>query len=481
MTRQVSRWAVLAITLLAACLRLYHLGAQSLWFDEAFPVVVTRLPLKESLDGILTLGAYSPFFYLLLRPVTALLGQSEFAYHLLSAFFGILTVPLMYRVGARWMGWSAGLLAALLLAVCPFHLLYSQDARMYTMMGFFSLAAMDQFERKLRGGGRWALLIVFSALAYLSHYAAIFMIYVQLVCLLPKLKQAQLFRRWFAAQAMALLPLAPWMALNVITNWKTRALGIGWIPRPDWLTLPLTLWNFISGDTDTWNVAVLALAAVCGLVLARGVFVQFRENRFLLWWLFLPLATNLAVSLRQPLYVDRYFAGSLPAYIFLLAAGATRWRSRWMQAAASLVLLGVMAWGVVRVVSGDPYFAKEDWRGATAFIEAQVKADDAVALEDYETVIGLSAYRTREWPRLVLRPGEESALLDDAAARAPRVWLIWRSPRESSHRLSKSEPFDVFTEATLPVRDWLSAHRNQVALDLRLPGLSVVRLDRERP
>jgi mannosyltransferase len=476
--RQASRWSVVGVTLLAAVVRLYHLGMRSWWFDEAFTVVVTRLPLRESLAALLTLGAYSPFYYLWLRPATFFLGESEFAYRFLSAFFGILSVPLLYRVGRRWLGQPVGLLAASALAICPFHLLYSQDARMYTMMGFFSLAAMDRFERVMKGG-KWWPFVLCSALAYLSHYAAIFLIYVQLVYLLPLVRRTRLFRRWFAAQVVALSPLVPWLIWYIRLNWETRAIGIGWIPRPGVLTLFRTLWNFGSGDTDTWNVIVAALMAMLALVLARGIFSSRPVRRILVWWLFLPLLVNLVVSLRQPLYVDRYFMGSLFAYILLLTTGAVRWQVRWLKVLATLVVMGVMMWGTVRVVGNDPYFAKEDWRGVTAALEAGLAPGDTVVLQDDETLIATTAYRTMEWPFVVLDPKEPSVMLEDMSAQHRRIWLVWRSPHESNHRLCKSEPFDVFVEATPPVRAWLMAQRERIVLDLRFPGLSLVRVDVE--
>ena len=472
------QWWLVSVTLLAAVVRLMNLGTRSLWFDEAFTVLVTRLPLRESLAALLTLGAYSPFYYLLLRPVVAVLGQSEFAYRFSSAVFGILTVPLLHRVGRCWLGPRAGLLAALALSVCPFHLLYSQDSRMYAMMGFFSLAAMDRFVGVLRGR-KWLPFILCSALAYLSHYAAIFLIYVQLVCLLPLLRRHRLFRRWFAVQTLALLPLAPWFVLYIRATWQTRALGIGWIPRPDGLALLRTLWNFSSGDADAWPAWVVVLAVLHGLILVRGGLSAGRVRHILAWWLSLPLLVNFAVSLRQPLYVDRYFMGSLPAYILLLAAGVVGWRSRWSRIVAALTVVGAMGWGTVRIVGHDPYFAKEDWRGVAQAIDVQLQPGDAVVLQDYETLIGTTVYRTQEWQSVVLEPEGVSATLEEMAARYRRVWLVWRSPRESNHRLCKSEPFDVFSEATAPVRSWLTAHRDGIALDLRLPGISVVRIDRE--
>ncbi|MBN1955653.1 MAG: glycosyltransferase family 39 protein [Anaerolineae bacterium] len=469
-----------ALLLLATAVRFFGLGVRSFWFDEAFTVVVTRIPLRDSLEAILTLGAYSPFYYLLLRPTTALLGQSEYAYRFLSALFGILTVPLIYRVGSRWFDRRAGLLAALLLAICPFHLLYSQDGRMYTIMAFFSLAAMSQFEQVQRGK-RWLPFILYSAVAYLCHYAAIFMIYVQLVLLLPRLRRGRLFRHWFAAQALALLPLAPWLIAYVVENWQQRALGIGWIPRPTLLSPLLTLWNMGSADTDTATAGVLALAALYGAVLASGLLARAESVRTLRWWLLLPILTNLIVSLRQPLYVDRYFMGSLPACILLLVAGILRWQPRWLRWAAAAAVVAVMGWGTARIVSGDPYFAKEDWRQAAAAIDAALEPGDRVVLQDQETLIGVSAYRQQEWPVEVLVPGEEQAALDAALAAHRRVWMVLRSFQESNHRLCKSAPFDPFSEAAAPIQAWLAAHRAETAVVLPLPGVAVVRMEQRVP
>ncbi len=465
----------IALLLLATAVRLAGLGSDSLWFDEAFTVVVTRLPLHDSLAALLAIGTNAPLHFVLLRPLTALWGQSEFAYRFLSAAFGILSVALVDRVGRRWLGEQAGLLAALTLAICPFHLLHSRDARMYVMMGFFSLAAMEQFEHVLRGG-RWAPFILLSALAYSSQYAAIFLIYVQLVCLVPLLRRRRLLVRWFSAQALALLPLLPWFALYV-ARWETRSFGLGWIPQPTPLTVPRTLWNMVAGDVDHWPIAAALLAVAVALTLLRGLWPWERIHRMLAGWLWLPLVANLLVSLRRPFYVDRYFIGSLPALLLLLAAGVTSWQQRWLQWATALAVLTAMGWGTVRILNGDPYFAREDWRGATATVEAELQPGDAVVLQDQETLIAMSVYRNREWPYTVLAAGDEVPALEELTARHRRVWLVWRSPRESNHRLCKSDPFDIFSETPPAVRAWLTAQRPRVALELELPGITVLRID----
>jgi len=467
-----TRWALLGITLLATGLRLAGLGSKGFWFDECFTYTVTLAPLEDSLSTLLVAGIYSPLYFLLLRPVVALTGSSEYAFRFPSVVFGVLAVPLIYRLGSRLAGKATGVVAALLLTICPFHIWYSQDARMYAPMAFFSLAAMAHFAAFLQGRSRQRLFALSSGLAYLMHYATISLLYVQVVSLLPS-RRGQL-RRWFGVQALAFLPLVPWLALYVAHG--IRPAGLSWIPRPAALAPLRTLWNFTTGDPTALTPLLALAAAAVGLVFVRGLLQPDTERGLLLWWLFLPMGFLFLLSLRRSYYVDRYLMASLPAYLLLLARGVTSWRRlTWRH--LSLGLLSVtMLWGTARIYH-HPHFAKEAWREATAAVETELRAGDIVVLQDQETLIGTSVYRTREWPSTVLEPGQEPATLAEAASRYSRIWLLWRSPRESNHRLSKSEAFDVFTEAAPQVQAWLATHRQQVALDLRLPGMSVVRID----
>jgi mannosyltransferase len=470
-----SHWWVVGLTLLAAALRLIGLGCRSFWFDECFTYTVTLAPLKDGLDALLVAGIYSPAYFVLLRPVTALAGISEYVFRFPSAVFGVLAVPAIYHLGRLVAGRTVGVVAALLLTVCPFHIWYSQDARMYAPMAFFGLAAMDRFVLLLRGRRGWSLFALCSGLAYLMHYATFSLIYVQLVYLLPRLRRARLVRRWFLAQLAALIPLAPWLALLYLVR-GIRLAGLSWIPRPSPLAPLYTLWNFTTADVETLTPLVAVLAAGTATVFLRALFHRDEARGLLVWWLALPVGFLFLLSLRRPYYVDRYLMASLPAYLLLLALYVTAWRRPAWRVLAAATVLVAMLWGTVRLYA-DPYFAKEDWRAAVVAVEAGLQQGDMVVMQDHETLIGTSVYQTKDWSYVVLQPGEEYVMLEEAIARYRRVWLVWRSPRESNHRLSKSETFDVFTEATPSVRAWLSAQRGAVGLDLRLPGLSVVRVD----
>ena len=137
--------ALLAILLLAFALRVYRLDSQSLWYDEAVTAQVASQGIGEltrwTADDI-----QPPLYYYVAAGWLRLAGRGEWALRFPSAFFGTLTVPLMWAVALRLFGRGrsgrvAALAAALLTALSPLYVYYAQEARMYTLLTFLGLLA----------------------------------------------------------------------------------------------------------------------------------------------------------------------------------------------------------------------------------------------------------------------------------------------------------------------------------------------------
>ena len=164
--------ALVGITLLAAAMRLYQLGEWSLWVDEAHTYRDVMKPAAEFWKS--GVGAY-PLSYLLLRGLVALgMPTSEGWLRLPFAFFGILSVPLLGLLGRSLVGPRAALLAAALLAVSPWHIFWSQNARSYAMVLFLVLLAASVFYRGVqRRESLWLWLsLVLTIVAGLCHPSA---------------------------------------------------------------------------------------------------------------------------------------------------------------------------------------------------------------------------------------------------------------------------------------------------------------------
>src|SRR5512136_1287988 len=153
MTADRTAWherGVWLIILGGFALRLYRLGAQSLWYDET----VSAYLASQSIPDLIAHTAHDihpPAYYLLLHLWTRLAGRSEFALAFFSLAFGLLLIPLCYALARRLIGRPAAVWSALLVAISPYNLWYSQEVRMYTLGAALGLASVYFFVRMFAG------------------------------------------------------------------------------------------------------------------------------------------------------------------------------------------------------------------------------------------------------------------------------------------------------------------------------------------
>lgn len=133
-------WLFVAITLVGASLRIFHLGSESIYFDEAASWRFAHVPYKELWGSGLRYEVEPPLYYSLQR-MWLVFGESEAALRSISALFGTLTIPIVYLIGRLVSGRSVGLIAAALTATSGIHLWYSQEARVYALLIAFALVA----------------------------------------------------------------------------------------------------------------------------------------------------------------------------------------------------------------------------------------------------------------------------------------------------------------------------------------------------
>lgn len=153
------RWFLLAVAiiLVASWLRFHWLAAQSFWNDEGNSARLSERSLRLILEGTAS-DVHPPLYYLLLRGWRELVGESEFGLRSLSAFAGVVTVAgawALVRLGGWQRGWTERrvvAVAALLVAVSPALVYYSQEARMYALLACLATLATVALLVWLRSG-----------------------------------------------------------------------------------------------------------------------------------------------------------------------------------------------------------------------------------------------------------------------------------------------------------------------------------------
>ncbi len=129
-----------------AGLRLFRLGQKSLWVDEAISCALA----STGHDPV----ELPPLYFRLLGLTMELAGsEEEWALRLLSALCGIAAIPLVFLLGReaddRWTGAAA----ALILALSPYHVQISQEARNYALLSLLALLffLLQTVARRRRG------------------------------------------------------------------------------------------------------------------------------------------------------------------------------------------------------------------------------------------------------------------------------------------------------------------------------------------
>jgi hypothetical protein len=351
--------AVLGLTLLGAALRFPTLDRQSFWLDELVTVslldhglgdVVREVPRSEA----------TPFLYYVVAWVWgSVLGLGEVGIRSLSALAGTVTIPVAYGAGAVLVSRRTGVVAAALVAVNPFLVWYSQEARSYALLTLLGAATVLAFGHALRGSGRalvaWAVL---SGLAIATHYYALFLVGAEIVWLVagsrPR-RPAVLASLIPAATLVAHVPLLLEQRDNgeAVTG-SSLVVRIAGIPK-----------NLVVGysfPAEALGSGLAALLVLTGVALLFRLAPGKRRGALVAGSLAVAvIATPVVLALGGADYLvaRNTIVAVVPAAVCLGAGFATG-----RLGLASATVLCALSAGIALAPALDTSYGRTDWRGA---------------------------------------------------------------------------------------------------------------------
>ncbi|HEX6790978.1 MAG TPA: glycosyltransferase family 39 protein [Candidatus Krumholzibacteria bacterium] len=413
-SRASGRRVIVAITLLAAIVRLVRIGAQSLWVDEMLTLEVATPKPGISLLQLLLHNIHGPlhtFVVALMR----LVSENDGWLRLPSAVAGTFSVPLLYawvrpRFGARAAAW-----AALLLAVNPLHIHYSQELRNYAFTVFFVLAGCVMLDRVC---ARWSFpraagFAACVAGAVLSNFSACFTFLVQsLVFFRAQPARGRALARWLVIAGLVILITSPWIyrvttyvdfgklatpvrpgelaeteRLRGDTTFRIESIPYAFYAYSVGFALGPTLAE-MHGDLD--RVLSGHRGAIAWTALVFGTLALFGVRRALrrddgAWralepvlYVAVPLAATLLLNWQNAKAFNvRYVLVGLPMYLALVGLGIAGGKRRDGTIIAGALVLATTA-VALRNYYTDPARWKEDVRGATRAIEARLAPGECI-------------------------------------------------------------------------------------------------------
>jgi len=177
--------ALMCITLLAGTLRIYHLEKASFWVDELRTIrscaASDTIPKSKILGYLPTLAGLwcSGVQISELSPdhpeSWQSLGVTEFSSRIGSAVIGILSIPILGWASCRLFGNRAAVIFALLLALAPWHIYWSQASRFYTLQFLFYNLCLIFYYDATQNRSRLKIIVamIFLVLAFLSQPPAL--------------------------------------------------------------------------------------------------------------------------------------------------------------------------------------------------------------------------------------------------------------------------------------------------------------------
>ena len=347
-----ARWlTMIPLLLLALVLAAPGLNGDLIWYDEltsishAGGVTGPFSPLEIAESVREHSPKHTPFFFELLAGWGALVGWHQAVLRALPLFCGLLALAWIYRLGADFISWRAGVWACLLLALNAFWLDYLHEIRMYTLQFALLAALVWHYLTIMRAGWlarrlHWAGLIVCATLSLYTQPFSIFFLLALGLWHLRWIRHRRIFWRVGLAMLAAALFYLPWLPVTLhgmTAKFDTGADAISLTQalavflrlqangQPFLMLVPLLcLWHGIR-QSGKRLLPFLYLAVACLLVLLIanewvGLIPLRRARYFMLVWGMLAVAIGGGFALQE----WRWIA---PAFFIMYAAAGFAFRN----------------------------------------------------------------------------------------------------------------------------------------------------------
>lgn len=421
-------------------LRFYDLDRRPVWYDEAHtllwlsgrtmteltevvsdrPVSAAELLVFQRVDPnrgvVATVRALAredsqhvPLYFVAARMWAGLFGSSIASVRSLSGVFGLLLLPGVFLLGRElFSGRRAARLATLLVALSPYHVFYSREARPYSLLA--AMAAWSSFLllRSHRRGGawNWALYTVSVVAGLYTHLFFSLVLLAHVLWLVAESvggdvepRRARRTRpRFVAAALVGGLAILPWIVV-LVGNLTTAGERLAWMEASSNRLHLVGMWafNYSSAFLDVGDVGAFArgldstvvlvyigrgivlILAGCALVHIARSRIDLGSRVLVLALILLPFvalaAPDLLLGETRSGYAPRHLGVSFLGLELALAAFLAWFVSQrgWRRRLSSLVTLGLLAGSAFSsaLVSSSEfwwYAPERDYARATAAV-----------------------------------------------------------------------------------------------------------------
>ncbi len=442
------KWAIplfiALIMLLGLFLRMNDMDQESIWWDEYTSVVHLTPPeqfeasprynhwntllLRQNSEDLLDFWkknrsldpATMPLYYTLEYGWNKYVSRYPNSIRFLSLSIGMLILPLIYLLGRKLYGHTAGLIAATCAAMSPIHGQFAIEIRMYCLFTLLALLSIYTFIHLFESRSRrwWLAHAVVNLLLFWTHPFATFIPLLEgLFLLYASFRNKRRIIIWGGLQILLFIPSAIYM--STIKFWAQDTTA-SWMKVP---TLNEFLGDLFADDcigltyqlratTKTWEILfnpkiaasiveqqllfgkLLLAFFLCALSLfvAHQAWKEFRKKRdtsttpsikwssfLFLWWLLPPVLLYIISISWRPCLMPRYTLHCSLALYILLGAAITAIPWRILRRICIVLLFSLYAYEQSLILAGPQH---TNWKAAADHIKANATPTDPILVKN---------------------------------------------------------------------------------------------------
>ncbi|MDH3314525.1 MAG: glycosyltransferase family 39 protein [Gammaproteobacteria bacterium] len=431
---------------LALVLRAVKLDA-GLWYDEIKTLIDSvRPPLAEILTHFPGNNDH-PLYSVLAHISISIFGEHAWSLRLPSVIFGLAAIPMLYIFALQVTTRLEAVAAACLLAISYHHIWFSQNARGYAMLLFWTLLTSYLLLEGLKNNRR-ATFVAYAAVAALGVYTHLTMVFV-VASHVAVAAWHVLFARpgksdmralinpalgFVLAGIFTLLLYAPILA-EVHTFFEEKSVSReARVATPGWAFLAA-----LRGLNIGFTVAGGTILA--GLLVLIGAWSYLRQSIAIsaLFVLPAPIILAVAVMLQRPVF-PRFFFVLMGFGLLIAVRGAVilgNWIANRLPASGTaqrlacslpVVLIGGLV--ILSALALPRLYAhpKQAYEQALRFVEGSRQKGESIVVVGAGAADPYQHYYSKPWPRI------ESVEELTAARETGSLWLIYTFRRYIEHR-----------------------------------------------
>jgi uncharacterized membrane protein len=345
---------LITILFLAAFLRFYHLGFQSIWADEISTMINTHPSLTNSqlIENINNKEGFPYFYFMLMKILHTIFGYNLIVPRFFSAIMGVMSVFMIYKLGKVLGDKQIGYIAAVLLSINEFAIYTSQDARPYSIILLAIIVSLHSLALYIKNQNIKTTIYYGLSVGFLLNcsFFGILNVFTQgiilLIILISNKNKINFIKHAFFTFIIGGLLFLP----NLTKLFTLFGIKSFWIPTPTLDIVINVFKEFVSYNMYAIYILVALLFYYVVFLLIKNkkqdinsvnriYFVSF----FLLTWIIVFGGIMYVKSIfGSSVFLHRYLIGLLPALILFFAFILTLISNKFIRIGTTVVLISIL-------------------------------------------------------------------------------------------------------------------------------------------